>query len=244
MAMVRSAEAVAPSVAELRVESAALAAKPGQFVMVRCGDGLDPFLPRPFSIAGQAATPDGRTLITLLVYARGPGSTWLAARRPGDAIVLTGPLGRPIQLHPGARHLLLIAEGAYVAPLLFLADAALAADLSVAFILVAGDQPVYPPERFPVAAEAFVIDAAAARNELTEHLRWADQIAVSGSESLLRMVAAAMRRSLVRAPALALPWAPLPCGTGICAACGIELRRGGTRLLCRDGPSFTLTELY
>ena len=56
----------------------------------------------------------------------------LAARRPGDAIVVTGSLGRPLQLHPGARHLLLISEGAYVAPLLFLANTALSDELNVA----------------------------------------------------------------------------------------------------------------
>jgi hypothetical protein len=34
------------------------------------------------------------------------------------------------------------------------------------------------------------------------------------------------------------------CGTGICYGCAVETRRGGMRLVCKDGPKFELRDLY
>ncbi|MBN2098955.1 MAG: dihydroorotate dehydrogenase electron transfer subunit, partial [Dehalococcoidia bacterium] len=56
----------APEIAEL--------AKPGQFVMVRCGEGHDPLLRRPLSIHKT----DGYGGVALLFEVVGKGTEWLS----------------------------------------------------------------------------------------------------------------------------------------------------------------------
>lgn len=89
------------------------AARPGQFVMVRCGDLT---LRRPLSVH---AAQDG--MLALLFRVMGGGTEWLAGVAAGDAVQLTGPLGNGYTLpQPGGRALLL-AGGMGIAPLHFLA---------------------------------------------------------------------------------------------------------------------------
>ncbi len=101
----------------LEAPEVAAAARPGQFVMVRCGQGT--ILPRPFSVhrvdGGQMA---------LLFSVVGRGTRWLAQKAKGDALDLFGPLGNGFNIDPAAKNLLLVAGGIGIAPLVFLADVA------------------------------------------------------------------------------------------------------------------------
>ncbi|MHB8573908.1 MAG: iron-sulfur cluster-binding protein [Dehalococcoidia bacterium] len=249
-ATVRAAETPVLDLVLLELEAPAIArqARPGQFVMVRCGDGLDPFLGRPFSIAYVAFENGAAARVTLLVEPSGSGSMWLSRRRPGDAVTLIGPLGHPLLVVTGVRHLLLLAEGTHIAPLLFFAQQATAGGLALTLIQCAsGGMPVFPSERLPPEVEVILeADAAGAgaQQALSGYVGWADQILVAGEEPLLRRVAGELKRTVSRKPATALIRAPVPCGTGLCGACGIETRRRGFKLYCREGPAFDLRELY
>lgn len=79
----------------------------GQFLMVHCGEGIDPFLPRAFSIHRLR---HGRTGIefALLFTVVGAGTEWLSRRVPGDSIRMFGPLGHGYRVAEAARNLLLI----------------------------------------------------------------------------------------------------------------------------------------
>lgn len=224
-------------------------ARGGQFVMAHCGDGLDPFLARPFSVAGRRVAANGATQIALLVRAAGRGSRWLVTRRTGDRLGLIGPLGQALSLRDETRALLLVAAGVRLAPLLLLAESAVERGVSLTVVqIVADEQVTLPPSLLPIAAEVVVLPAAArasqALSALPEYLRWADQIVVAGDEPMLRSVAGLLRTTQSRTPAQALIEAPLPCGTGICAGCPIETRRHGALLICRDGPRFDLRDLF
>ncbi|WP_275802632.1 dihydroorotate dehydrogenase electron transfer subunit [Desulfurivibrio dismutans] len=97
----------------------AAAGRPGQFVMLRSGRGLDPLLSRPFSLHQTMA--DGRMQVLFKVL--GEGTRRLAALAAGASVAIVGPLGRGFALTPpptGTR-LGLIGGGIGVAPLLFLA---------------------------------------------------------------------------------------------------------------------------
>jgi dihydroorotate dehydrogenase electron transfer subunit len=248
VARVTEATALGADLVLLRLEAPEIArlARPGQFAMVRCGDGLDPFLPRPMWIAlrGEGAAAP----LALLVRAAGRGSGWLASRREGDGVACLGPLGQPLVLLAETRNLLLIAEGVQVAGLLLLVEAAIAHGVAVTLLQVAANgELVVPPSLLPAEVEAVMIDAAERPPDtaaLAGYLRWADQIVAATGEPLQRTVAAWLRTSQSRTPARGLPGVALPCGTGICGDCAIETRRRGTRLICRDGPAFELRELY
>ncbi|BCV22691.1 dihydroorotate dehydrogenase electron transfer subunit [Moorella sp. Hama-1] len=102
----------------LKAPDLARAARPGQFVHLRCGEGLDPFLRRPLSIHDAGAGE-----VTLFYQIKGRGTSWLRRRVPGSRVDLLGPLGRGFTLISGGR-LALVAGGLGMAPLFFLARVA------------------------------------------------------------------------------------------------------------------------
>jgi dihydroorotate dehydrogenase electron transfer subunit len=97
-------------------------ARPGQFVMVRFPQQMDPLLPRPFSIhrlIKQAGVIAGLELLYKVV---GKGTRMLSLRQPGDYLNLTGPLGRGFSVAAGVEHIKIAAGGIGVAPMIFLLD--------------------------------------------------------------------------------------------------------------------------
>ena len=113
--------ALADDVFRLTLEAPELAAaaRPGQFVMLGCGSGYDPFLRRPLSIH-QVQGAAGA--VSFLYQVRGRGTEWLSARRRGEALSLLGPLGRGFRYEGNGKRALLVGAGIGVAPLLFLAE--------------------------------------------------------------------------------------------------------------------------
>ena len=68
----------------------------GQFINIRCGEGL--LLRRPISICGWQ---EGVRRIVFEV--RGEGTAWLAQRRVGEELDVLGPLGHGFQIdHKGS----------------------------------------------------------------------------------------------------------------------------------------------
>jgi dihydroorotate dehydrogenase electron transfer subunit len=101
----------------LMSDEIAEAALPGQFVMIRIREGLDPLLRRPFSICGTK-----RKLFLVLYRVIGGGTLILAARKSGERVSVLGPLGRGFDL-PRPRHTpLILGGGIGIAPLCFLAQ--------------------------------------------------------------------------------------------------------------------------
>jgi dihydroorotate dehydrogenase electron transfer subunit len=94
----------------------AVAAQPGQFITVQCGNFT---LRRPFSVH-QVSSRE----IALLFKVAGKGTLWLSQRRTGDGIDILGPLGKGFGIPPTksgqSKHLLLVAGGIGIAPLIFL----------------------------------------------------------------------------------------------------------------------------
>lgn len=101
----------------LDAPSIAGSARPGQFVMIRAGSGLDPMLRRPFSICGLY----GDGAIGVLYKVVGQGTAVLSKKRPGDRTHVLGPLGNGFSIG-GAYSLFLVGGGMGVAPLFFLAQ--------------------------------------------------------------------------------------------------------------------------
>ena len=234
----------------LDAPEAARGAQVGQFLMVQCGEELDPLLPRAFSIHRLRETPAGPQFALLFTVA-GRGTAWLARRRPGDLIPLFGPLGHGYTVHPGSRNLLLVAGGIGVAPLVWFADEQVARGSNLTLLLGArtADQ-LYPAQLLPAEVEvvACTDDGSAGRGALVsdllpEFLLWADQVFACGPTAMFRSLAEELHRAAWRKPVQALLEERMACGTGICYSCAVETRRG-TRLVCKDGPCFELRDVY
>jgi len=187
--------------------------------------------------------------VSLLFGVVGRGTEWLARRQPGDELDVLGPLGRGYSVAPTSRRLLLVAGGVGVAPLVMLADEAVAKGLTVTLAMGAATAAaVYPSRLLPPEVECLVAteDGSLGREGLVtdllaEPLAWADQVFACGPRGMI----AALRR-LPRRPGAAPIQVSLEermgCGVGVCFGCVVETRQGLERV-CQDGPVFTLDEL-
>jgi dihydroorotate dehydrogenase electron transfer subunit len=171
-------------------------ARAGQFVHVRTVEAGGLPLRRPYPIA--TADPASGVL-TIEVPGSAPASAraWAAALRPGDRADLAGPLGRPFEVDPRARHLLLVAEGPAIAAVRLLIDEAIrdARSVVLAFgALTAGE--VYPSSLLPDEVEYAVATAdgslghrGSVSDLVTGYEAWADQAFAAGPPALLAAVA-------------------------------------------------------
>lgn len=145
IAQVISNNEIMPGVHLIWLESAEIAseARPGQFVMVRCGE--DALLRRPLSVH-QA---DGEQM-ALLLSVVGKGTRWLSQRKTGDTVDIFGPLGNGFSIYPNSHNLLLLAGGIGIAPLVFLVQQALKEGRSVTLLLGASTATgLYPGHLLP-----------------------------------------------------------------------------------------------
>jgi len=111
------------NVVALAAPDIAAAARPGQFVMIKPGRGLDPLLRRPFSIfeilRDGAGTPTGLTILSKRI---GPSTRLLYDVRRGEALACLGPLGRPWPSIDPPQRALMVAGGVGLAPFVTLSE--------------------------------------------------------------------------------------------------------------------------
>lgn len=172
----------------------ATGSRAGQFVHVRTGDYSGLVLRRPFSIN----TADPATgVITLHFRAVGRGTEWLTRVREGERLDMLGPLGRPFEVDPRSRHLLLVAGGLGMAGLRMLVDEALRDGRQVTLLFgatAAGH--VYPSSLLPDEVEYVVATddgSLGHRGFVTElvpeYEAWADQAFACGPLPMLARLA-------------------------------------------------------
>jgi dihydroorotate dehydrogenase electron transfer subunit len=166
----------------------------GQFVHVRTGDFSGMVLRRPFSIN----TADAVTgVITVHFRVIGRGTEWFTRLRVGDAVDLLGPLGRPFEVDPRSRHLLLIAGGLGMAGVRMLADEGIRDGRQVTLLFgAASSREVYPSTLLPDEVEYVVAtdDGSLGHHGLVtdlvpEYEGWADQAFACGPTGMLRALA-------------------------------------------------------
>ena len=80
-------------------------------------------------------------IVTIHFRVIGRGTDWFTRLRPGDAIDLLGPLGRPFEVDPRSRHLLLVAGGLGIAGVRMLADEAIRDGRQVTLLFGAASRP-------------------------------------------------------------------------------------------------------
>ena len=132
----------------------AAGSRAGQFVHIRAGDLSGLVLRRPFSFN----TIDRATgIITIHFRIVGRGTDWFTRLRPGDTVDMLGPLGRPFEVDPRSRHLLLIAGGLGIAGVRMLADEAIRDGRQVTLLFgAASAREVYPSNLLPDEIEYIV----------------------------------------------------------------------------------------
>ncbi len=183
---------------------------PGQFFMLEAPGRL---LPRPMSLC---LAPAGE--LGFLIDAIGPGTRALCAVRPGDEIVVLGPLGNGFDLD--VEKPLLVGGGIGVAPFPHLSEALGAPRALLGF------RSAWHAEAAALVPNAeVVVDPVL----VTDVLPSGHDVLACGPEPMLEAV-----RKI--APNAQLAWeAPMACGFGACYGCVVEIERQLKRL-CIDGP--------
>jgi dihydroorotate dehydrogenase electron transfer subunit len=232
---------------ELRLAAPEIAsrAQAGQFVAFAVGGETSGLLLRR-SIAISTAADD---VVTVVVSAAGPGSTWLTERQVGDRVDVVGPLGRPFPDPPAGARALLVGGGYGAAALVGLA--ARLRDRGHPVDVVAGaaaaDRLCSVQELTDLAdrVEVTTDDGSSGRRGLAtlavdELLPEAGVVYACGPMPMLRAVAeAATARGI---PSYVAVEESMACGIGVCMTCVLPIvgEDGRTRFSrsCTEGPVF------
>jgi dihydroorotate dehydrogenase electron transfer subunit len=236
----------------LQAPSIARTARPGQFIMVRCGE--ETILPRPISIH---SVDENQKEIALLFSVAGKGTAWLSLKKKGDTLDIFGPLGNGFSLKPDVKNILLVAGGIGIAPLRFLADTAAGEGKKVTVILGARTcnflLPVKSPrnlyDRGMLAASFYCVNATEDGSEgfkglatdlIPAYLEGVDQVFACGPVPMYRTMA--QMPELKDLPVQVSLEIMMGCGVGVCYGCTIKTKNG-LKQACKDGPVFEIGEL-
>jgi ferredoxin--NADP+ reductase len=223
----------------------AAAGRPGQFVIVRLGEGAERI---PLTIAERH--PEAGT-IALVVQAVGKSTNDLTALPPGSTIHdVAGPLGRPSELVAHGR---VVCVGGGVGAAVMLPIARGLAELGAGVVTVVGARTgadVIYRDEFAALGELIVCtdDGSAGRtglvtDALTDILDACDggdgddvtAVYAAGPVPMMRAVAAITRPVGVRTIVSLNPI--MVDGTGMCGGCRVTVD-GTMRFACVDGPEF------
>ncbi len=218
---------------------------PGQFVMVRLPWWRDPFLRRPFSIAG--ANPSEQT-VTLIYRVVGHGTELMESARAGDRIDVVGPLGRGFDLSGGK--LLLVGGGMGLAPLLFAAERCCPKPVEVLAGGRTSDELFWTGLFHDVCDQVHVATddgsmgiwgtCADALPKLLHEGGYDGVLTCGPGPMMQRIVELAMAAGIPTQVSLEEHMA---CGLGVCLSCTCGAADGGTRQVCKDGPVFPAEEV-
>lgn len=226
----------------------------GQFYMLATDEwgSLDgrPYLPRAFSVAAAERGADGAVRLGFLLEAVGPGTERLAALDPGDALHVTGPLGRPFsrlgELAPDAAGAILVGGGIGIAPLAMLRRELSTRGVPQRVLLGFRDQAhsggideLFRCEEIRTASEDGHTGHRGYVTDLLEVMLEGDDAASSavyacGPPAMLETVRVMCAKRDV--PAELAMETPMACGFGSCFGCAVPVRGGGYIRLCVDGP--------
>lgn len=233
----------------LQADAIAAAAKPGQFVNIRCGQGFDPLLRRPFSI--HQSHPDGTMQVVFKIL--GKGTTTLANLRPGQSVNLLGPLGNGFTIQES---MCLVGGGLGIAPLLFLAQTIVAKNPQANLVVLLGSR--HKDEltcltddflRMGIKAHLATDDGSLGHHGLVTDLlakvlatdtAW--HICTCGPYPMMRSVAGICRQRQGWSCQVSLE-TMMACGISACLGCTVEANPERTKdgqylHVCKEGPVF------
>jgi len=210
---------------------------PGQFVMVRIGEGTDPLLPRPFTVSFASGEE-----VEIIYKVVGKTTSLMSSLKPGNSLVLEGPFGKGFEIV--SNRCLLVGGGVGIASLRF---------LSWEVHKRGGDQFLLYGEKeredllplhylFPSEIEKKVV-LEEKGNLVTDFLVFCisehspEVIYACGPREMLKVVAS---KSLGKVQ-LAMEEV-MACGRGHCYGCVVGTPSGYVRV-CREGPVFWREEI-
>jgi dihydroorotate dehydrogenase electron transfer subunit len=240
-----------------------LESRPGQFVMVKVQDAIDPLLRRPFCIFDLGTIPPDFTggsaqpYLEMLYRVVGKGTGMLSLLHHGDHLDILGPLGRGFDQRDPAEEKILVGGGVGLAPLYYLAKKLVGGSRVRLFIGGRTKEDILCVTEFErLGVETYVAtddgtlgDAGLVTEVMERHLveeKSGMSIFACGPMPMLRAVADISRRNLI--PCQVSLEAYMACGMGACLGCVVkgrdhEEQNPDYRCVCKEGPVFDSQEL-
>jgi len=235
----------------LKAPEAAAAAVPGQFVMLRVTENMDPLLARPFGICSLPS----KTSVEILYRVVGRGTTLLTRMRAGQTLSLLGPLGKGFPMPEKAVTPVLVAGGSGFPPLLFLAQRMRS---RAHFFVGARNKECLPPvcilknlkdhtANVHVATE----DGSAGQKGLSTDIldnfltnrekKGLVTVYACGPHAMLAAVSRIAAQHAI--PCYVSTEERMACGLGACMGCSIPMKAGGYKRACKEGPVFDAADV-
>lgn len=116
---IRCVEKLATDIYKMTIESEYVAqnAVPGQFVNVKCSEGINALLRRPISICNIDRS---KKLLDIVFQVKGIGTEYLSQKQLGTEVDIIAPLGRPFHISKDYKNIAVVGGGIGTFPLLYL----------------------------------------------------------------------------------------------------------------------------
>ena len=191
----------------------------------------------------------------LLFNVVGRGTQRLAQMRPGESLLVRGPLGKPIEVRPDLGVAVLVGGGIGAGPLFALAQELRRQGRRVRVIMGAADRasaPIAPQEFEAIGASASLVTEKEDGLLVTQYMERHLEEMTGGQTEIFAcgpvgMLGAVARIAPPQVPAQVLMEQRMACGMGVCRGCVVRMRSDGDepvyRTVCSEGPAFRADEV-
>ncbi|MCX7746822.1 MAG: dihydroorotate dehydrogenase electron transfer subunit [Clostridia bacterium] len=242
---------IAPSIYKMTIKSEYVAqnAKCGQFVNVKCSEGINALLRRPISICD--VDKESNTF-DICFQIKGIGTEYLAQKKVGSKVDLIAPLGTPFEISPDHKRIAVVGGGIGVFPLLHVLKSSNAKKST--FLGFRNKDYVVLTEDFKNVSDSFFLstdDGSAGYKGLIIDLLEKDLeesqydiIYTCGPTPMIRKVAEVAEKKQIKCQ-VSLEQR-MGCGIGACLVCACKTKLGEEweySHVCKDGPVFWSSEV-
>ncbi len=245
-------EQIAPIIYKMTIESEYIAenARAGQFVNVKCSDGINALLRRPISICN---TNRANKSFNIVYQVKGTGTELLSKMEVGDYVDILGPLGNSFDLDAKYSKIAVVGGGIGIFPLLFLLSQSKAAVRnsylgfrSRDFIVLEDEFKKHSDDLHISTDDGSTGDKGLVTDLLQKDLEGAglDMLYACGPTPMLKQVVRLAEKYDI--PCQVSMEQRMGCGIGACLVCACKTRLGDEweySHICKDGPVFKSSEI-
>ncbi len=220
-------------------------ASAGQFVNVKCSEGIQALLRRPISIC---SVDKDRNTVDIVFQVKGIGTEVLSRKQPGDAVDLIAPLGKGFEISKENKKIAVVGGGIGIFPLLYILKEQQNVERT-AFLGFRSKDYAVMTDAFENASDKLYIttdDGSVGQkglvvDQLEEYLKEnkVDVIYTCGPFPMLKSVVEIADRH--NTPCQVSMEQRMGCGIGACLVCACKTRLGDEweySHVCKDGPVF------
>lgn len=249
---VEMVEKLSESIYKMRINSEYIVenAKPGQFVNIKCCEGINALLRRPISICNVDKL---KKTVDIVFQIKGIGTEYLSKKSKGDKLDLIGPLGNPFTILEEYKNIAVVGGGIGIFPLLYLLNEVKDAKKS-AFLGFRSKNFVVLKDEFKKACDGVIISTDDGSEDykglITEPLEEEiknnkfDIIYTCGPTPMIKKVVDIANKNNIKCQ-VSLEQR-MGCGIGACLVCACKTKSDdGWKYshVCKDGPVFWSDEV-